>query len=62
MELPRANHVCFINLIAFYNEVTCAVSERRAVDVVYFTKTFDTIFYCLPVTKLAKYGLGKWTV
>ena len=56
------NHARLTNLIAFYSEVTCAVNKRRAVDVVYFTNTFDTVFHFLPVTTLVKYGLGKWVV
>lgn len=47
---------CLTNLIAFYNEVTGLLDERRAMDIVYldFSKAFDTVSpYIL---KLAKYG------
>ncbi|KAK4810776.1 hypothetical protein QYF61_008748 [Mycteria americana] len=40
---------CLTNLIAFCNEVTGAVEEWKAVDVVYldFSKAFDTVSYSL---------------
>ena len=45
---------CLTNLIAFCNEVTGAVEERKAVDVVYldFSKAFDTVSYSLFISKL----------
>lgn len=52
------------NVIAFYNEMTSSVDERRTVDGVYldFSKAFDTLSYSILINKLMKYGLSKWTV
>jgi len=51
------------NLIAFYNEMTNLVDERRAVHIVYlaFSKTFNIVFYNILIDKLMKHRLDKWT-
>ena len=56
--------LCLTNLIAFYNEMTSSVDERRAVDVVYldFSEALNTVSYSILIDKLMKYRLGKWTV
>lgn len=55
---------CLTNLIAFCNEVTGAVEEQKAVDVVYldFSKAFDTVSYSLFISKLLGYGPDKWMI
>jgi len=42
---------CLINWMVFYNEITCLVAERRAVDVAacHFSKTFDTASRRIPI-------------
>lgn len=51
---------CLTNFIAFYNEVTGAVEEQKAVDVLYldFSKAFDAVSYSL-ISKLFGYGHDK---
>lgn len=55
---------CLINLIAFYNEVSGAVEEWKAVDVVYLdcSKAFDTVSYSLFISKFYGCGLDKWMI
>ncbi|GAB0198268.1 hypothetical protein GRJ2_002292200 [Grus japonensis] len=55
---------CLINLISFYDQVTCLVDEGKAADVVYldFSKTFDTISHSILLEKLAAHGLDKRTL
>ncbi|GAB0180919.1 hypothetical protein GRJ2_000557200 [Grus japonensis] len=55
---------CLPNLIAFYDGMTSWVDEGRAVDVVYlyFSKSFDTVYYNILIDKLRKCGLDEWTV
>lgn len=45
------------NLIAFYNEKTNLVDERKAVHVVFlaFSKTFNTVSYNILIDKLMKH-------
>lgn len=52
---------CFINLMAFYNEMTSLMNETRAVGVVYidFSKGFDSISHNIVIDKLTKYRLDK---
>lgn len=51
----------FINLIAFYNEMTSLMNETREEDVVYidFSKGFDSISHNVVIDKLRKYRLDK---
>lgn len=58
---------CSTNLIpptAFCNELTGLVREGRAVGTVYreFRKAFATASRIILISKLVKYGRGKWTV
>jgi len=48
-------------LISFYNQVTCLVDGRKAVDVMYpgFSKSFDTISHSILLGKLAAPCLGQ---
>jgi len=41
-----------------------SVNDRRAADIVYldFCKAFDTTSHKIPIDKLMKYRLDKWTV
>jgi len=52
------------NLIAFYDDMTGWVDERRAVEVVYldFSKAFDTVSHNTLLGKLRKCGLDEWSV
>ncbi|KAJ7406581.1 RNA-directed DNA polymerase from mobile element jockey-like protein [Willisornis vidua] len=57
----------FTNLIAFYNETTTWMDDRRAVDIVYldFSKTFNTVSHDILIDKLRKCrlrgGKMRWT-
>jgi len=55
---------CLINLIAFYDDMTGWVDERRAVDVVYLdvSKAFDTASHNILIGKLRNCGLDEWSV
>ena len=55
---------CLTNLIAFYDDMTGWVDERRAVDVVYldFSKAFDTVSHHILLGKVRKCGLDEWTM
>lgn len=50
---------CLTNLIAFYNDMTGMVDEKRAEDIDYldFTKVFDTISHSIITDELTKYRL-----
>ena len=54
---------CLSNLIAFYDDMTGWVEERRAVDVVYldFSKAEDTVSHNILLGKLRKCGLDEWS-
>ncbi|GAB0186306.1 mitochondrial enolase superfamily member 1 [Grus japonensis] len=55
---------CLTNLIAFCDDMTGWVDERRAVDVAYldFSKAFGTLSHNILIGKLRKHGLDEWTV
>jgi len=55
---------CLINLISFYDQVTCLVDEGKAVDVIYldFSKAFDTVPHNIFLEKLAAHGLDGCTL
>ncbi|KAK4832744.1 hypothetical protein QYF61_025273 [Mycteria americana] len=52
------------NLTAFHSEMTGLMNERRVVDIfcLDFSKVFDTVSRNIPIDKLTKYRLDKWTV
>ncbi|KAK4810744.1 hypothetical protein QYF61_007718 [Mycteria americana] len=50
---------CLTNLISFYDRVTRLVDEGKAVDVVDFSKAFDTISHSILLEKLAAHGLDR---
>ena len=52
---------CLTNLISFYDLVTHLVVEGKAVDVVYISKTFNTLFHSI-LQKLAAHGLDRYTL
>jgi len=54
----------FINLISFYDQVTCLVDEGKAVDVVYldFSKAFHTAPHSILLEKLAAHGLDGYSL
>lgn len=54
---------CLANLIAFYEETTLLMDERRADDtvVLYFVNAFDTLFCNILTGKLMKDGLDMWS-
>jgi len=49
------------NLVAFYDDMTGWVDERRAVDVVYLdlSKAFPTVSHNILIGKLRKCGLDE---
>lgn len=53
--------ICLINMMAFYNEVTCSVGEERMVDSIIFDfgTMSDTLSRNTLTDKLVKYGLDK---
>ena len=52
------------NLTAFHSKMTGLVNERRAVEVICldFSKALDAVSHNIPIDKLTKYILDKWTV
>ena len=56
--------LCFTNPIAFYEEMTGLVDQRRAVGVVCldFSEAFNTFCHNFLTDKLTKCGLDEWTV
>ncbi|PKU41457.1 rna-directed dna polymerase from mobile element jockey- hypothetical protein [Limosa lapponica baueri] len=56
--------LCLTNLIAFYDDMTGLVDERRAktVDYIDFRKAFDAVSHNILTDELMKYRLDKWTV
>ncbi|PKU37934.1 rna-directed dna polymerase from mobile element jockey-like [Limosa lapponica baueri] len=55
---------CLINLIAFYNKVTCSVDVGQVVDIVHldFSKTFDMLTCSFFLEKLICYSLEDRSV
>lgn len=51
-------------LISFYNQVTCVVDGRKAVDLIYpgFSKAIDTVFHSILLGKLAARVLDRYTL
>ncbi|KAJ7420701.1 hypothetical protein WISP_47391 [Willisornis vidua] len=60
----RKDRSCLINLISFYDQVTCLVDEGKSVDLVYldFSKTFDTVSHNMLLEKLAAHSLDRGTL
>ena len=55
---------CLTYLISYYDQVTCLVDDRKAVDVVYlnFRQAFDTVSHSILLEKLAARGLDGCTL
>jgi len=55
---------CLVNLISFYDKVTCLVDEGKAVDDVYldFSKAFDSAPHSILLEKLAAHVLDGCTL
>ncbi|KAJ7417655.1 rna-directed dna polymerase from mobile element jockey-like [Pitangus sulphuratus] len=59
----RKGKSCLINLISFYDQVTCLVNEGKVVDDVYLdiSKPLDTASHSILLKKLAAHGLDRYT-
>lgn len=43
---------CLTNLIAFYDKMTTSADEEKAIDIIYFDKSFNTISHIILVRSL----------